>query len=940
MSAPFVGRQPELDALLALARGGQRRRAPAVALVTGEPGSGKTRLLGESLERSPAVRSIRITGFEPSQLIPLAAAGELLRQLAKVPGAGANLEALVFGGPEAPARESLRIFEAAHRALTAFGPLLLAIDDLQWVDEQSIALVHYLLRAAEAAHGSLTIIAVARPSPGAAAFRSSVETEIPTQRRAVVDLGPLAREEGLSLALSTNPGLSEAIAIELWRQAQGSPFWVMELARAGGMDHRSRLIGERLSALSSDAGAALAALAVAARPFAIEDVGQVLGWKIERVQHASRELVARGLAIEAAGRIRLAHDLIREAASSVLPAADRRRLDQLLAVVIEAGAGDDLHLLYEALEHRAAAGLPTAALASRLLASPQRRLLGTENLRLLTASSDASEPGSPLQVSLDRALAELAAELGEQELAIQRWSRVASHSPDASMRQHAEIESARAAYTRRQADAARAHLERARSMASLSADAAVRIGVLQAEIELWLEHETAAGSRTAERTLGVAHDMLTAAGGLDRISDDARRAYVGALAVATDAAMQEDRLADVIRLADTSMSVALGLDEKSYLVALLRIGFSLQPTRRIREREARFREAWQIAQRLAMPGAIVEAGQGLARALQDLGRVGEAHQVAAQAMQLDSRLKDAPRRWGNSLAILHSLELSLGDPAAAVRALRSDAAAEPDPHFRMGIHLSLAEWQARFVGVPRASEVVAELTAAQSDAALARCPRCSGELSIVSAELLARIGRVEEARRALASWEQAVGDGTALRELWLMRSKAAILMAQGDERAAAALLAHVADEQEREGLLGGLVWVRIDLGRTLSRIDRAGSIEAFTAAAILAGRMGAITEGRLANQALRRLGVRAWRRGPATGESGLDSLSDREHQVARLVAGGSSNREIAETLLVSPKTVERHITNMLAKLGLRNRTELAALMGSAAVAAVRDSPDE
>ncbi len=936
MSAPFVGREDELDELLGLARRAPEHRAPAVALVTGEPGSGKTRLLTEALQRSP-VRNIRITGFEPSQLIPLAAAGELLRQLAKVPDAGPNLEALVFGGPDAPARESLRIFEAAHRALSLFGPLLLAIDDLQWVDEQSLALVHYLLRAAEAGHGRLTIIAVGRPSPGAAAFRSSMETELPAGRRAVLDLGPLALEEGLSLARSTNAGLSEAAAIELWRQARGSPFWVEELARAGGVDDRARLFGERLSALRSDAGAVLAALAVGARPFAVEDVGQVLGWEIERVLHASRELVARGLALDSSGRLRLAHDLIREAAYGLLPTADRRRLDQLLAVVIEARAGDDQHLLYEALEHRAAGGLPTAALASRLLSSPQRRLLGSENLRLLTSSSDSVEPGTPLQVSLDRALAELAAELGEPELAMQRWARVARHSPDPKLRQHAEIESARAAYTRRQAEEARAHLERARSMAPLSAEVAVRIGVLQAEIELWLDHETAAGSRTADRALAVAHDRLTAGGRLNRMSGAARRAYVGALAVATDAAMQEDRLADVIRLAETSMSVAVGLDEESYVAALMRIGFSLQPTRRVQEREALFREARDTAQRLAMPGAIVEASHGLARVLQDLGRLGEAHEVAAQAMRLESRLKDAPRRWGNGLAILHAIELSLGDPAAAVRALRSDAAAEPDPHFRIGIHLSLAEWQARSGGAPRASEVEAELTAAQSDAALARCPRCSRELSIVTAELLARIGRVEDAKRELAGWEQAVGDGSGLRELWLMRSTAAILMAQGDELEAAALLVQIADVYEREGLLEELVWVRIDLGRALSRIDRAGSIEAFTAAAMLADRIGAVSEGRVVAQALRRLGVRAWRRGRATGEAGLDRLSTREHEVARLVADGGSNREIAETLLVSPKTVERHITNVLAKLGVRNRTELAAVVRSTPV---RGSPDE
>jgi DNA-binding CsgD family transcriptional regulator len=208
---------------------------------------------------------------------------------------------------------------------------------------------------------------------------------------------------------------------------------------------------------------------------------------------------------------------------------------------------------------------------------------------------------------------------------------------------------------------------------------------------------------------------------------------------------------------------------------------------------------------------------------------------------------------------------------------------------------------------------------------------------VYAAEALARVGLVEDARGELAAWEANVASDNLMQRVWGTRARAAIAVASGDDAGAISLLNALIVELEPEGLLEDLLWARLDLGSVLVRFDRAQSVEAFTAAAALAAQTGARSQGRMATQALRRLGVRAWRRGRAAGGVGLAALTVREREVARLVAGGDSNREIAEALLVAPKTVERHITNVLAKLGLRNRTELAALVRASLV---RGSPDE
>ncbi len=105
-----------------------------------------------------------VRGYELERNVPFAAASELFSSLRSdgAPPLDDLLSGETVRGRDGV--EPFRLFEAIHLCLADRGPVLFLVDDVQWLDELSLALVHYLIRAAAAAGEAGTFLVAGRPS--------------------------------------------------------------------------------------------------------------------------------------------------------------------------------------------------------------------------------------------------------------------------------------------------------------------------------------------------------------------------------------------------------------------------------------------------------------------------------------------------------------------------------------------------------------------------------------------------------------------------------------------------------------------------------------------------------------------------------------------------------------------------------------------------------
>ena len=384
----WVGREAELATLsLTLERGG-------VVLILGEPGIGKSRLLQAGAEAANSARVVVLRGraFEAEMIRPYGAVIDALRSIPLLrfpPEDVAHLAPLLpdLGNVKRPRHlDRERLFDGVLSFLRTLcrsgGRVALVLDDVQWLDAASAALVHFLARVAEP---GLAIALAAREgeledNPPVWRLARSLRRD---QALREISLTGLLSAETQALLRSFGARVDARLIHEV---AGGNPLFALEIADAvaGGLAASELpstllgLLGERLERLDERARTLLPWAATLGHSFALETLGAVSGSGPEELLRGVEELERRGvLKVAAAGPSQFGydfvHDLVRRAAYQTLSEPRRRLCHARAAQVLWEQVERDASLGSDVAHHAALAG--NHALAARACAQAGERCL-------------------------------------------------------------------------------------------------------------------------------------------------------------------------------------------------------------------------------------------------------------------------------------------------------------------------------------------------------------------------------------------------------------------------------------------------------------------------------------------------------------------------------------------------------------------------------------
>lgn len=957
-TADLVGRAREmalLDRLIAEVAAG---RTAAVVLV-GEPGIGKTRLLTELIARTDAGGWLVLSGsateleqdlplsvfvdalddylrgLAPGRLSPLG--GEVLTELAQLfpslpPPAGA--------AQLTPQHERYRAHSAVRALLEQLArrtPLALVLDDFHWADSASVELLGALLRRPPAAPVLMALAVRAHQMPERLSLALAAAQRAGAAR--------LLKVEALSAA-DTRALLGETVGSDdaqaLHEESGGNPFYLEQLARSlrGRRETaalpEARLAGlavpsavaeslrAELAMLSDRARRVLYAAAVAGDPFEVDLAAAAAATSEAEAIAAVDELLKLDLVrdTDVPRRFRFRHPLVRRViyegtpsgwrlsahercgqtlAQRDVPApelahhvASSARVGDLAAVAVLRQAGEATARIAPASAARWFADalrlLPAAAppderiglLVSRAAAQTAAGDLTASHATLLDALAAVPVDASQVRSDLVQRCAAVESALGQHEPARTRLVGALAEVPDHHSTQAAGllIQLAMNGFWRSSYDSMRDYAQAAAEAGQDDGPTtAAALAVLALAESMTGEPDRAEAARTSAAAL------------VDSVADAELARRIDAAAWLAGAELYLDRYADADAHAERALRVARATGQgELFLVLVQTLG-----------------RVWLVRGKLAAAADLLDGGIEAARLSWNrqalvwnlfnrsavaltMGEVSTALATARESVDLARELGAGFHSAWAAVRLAEAL-LATGEPWKAADLLTGSAGGED-------LVLIPGSWRAYCLELLTRCLLTLERGA---DAALA-------------------------AARA-ADWAGAVR--LPLAAAWAGRAQAAVALAAGDPVRAAELARGSALAADQVGAPVEAALARTLLGRALAlsgQPDEAATELRLAAAAQQS--CGALRHRDRAERELRRLGYvvhRRTRRGPPGG-TGLDSLTERELQVARLIVDRKTNPEIAAELFLSQKTVETHLRNIFHKVGVSTRVDLARAM--------------
>jgi len=915
----FVGRRDQLAWLDRVVRSAEAGE-PQLVVIGGDAGIGKSALMGHLADRLDETgwRVLRTACIElGTEGLPLAPLTQALRLLVEQLGADSLDPTLLHLLPEfgRAGHDRARLFELYGALLQRLGsehPLLWIVDDLHWADRSTRELLGFLARTLRAS--AVLIVTAYRADD---LDRSSPLRPFLAELRRVpgvhrFELPGLTRAETAELlreTLGRRP--ADDLVDRVHRRSGGNALMAIELALSdGGVPESLRdLLLARIDLLPETARYVVQRAAIGGRSIPHGLLAAISGLPEDELFKALRVAADQRVLLPDAGRYQFRHALLREAVVGELLPAERTRLHRICAEALEADpslvaadayaaelayhwneAGDAVKAfpaLFRAADEagRVPAYSERAQQLGRALVLWPRvpdaaAVAGTDRLGLFEAAVEAAGWSADSLQVLD--LVDRAAEIADRGKEPERLAMLFGQRAMAlhDLGRDGAVTAAEEALQLLPAEPVAA---RARVLDLLGAVFTLR-GRLQQALE------------TAEECA-----RLAASVGEESIEIAARTTYGWALSMLGS---YDESLAAL----QAAQRQAEAVGEQRQLVRIhLNSSVALQGL-------GRLQEAVDIARR-GLDGAAatgLERGMGpvlsiyLASSLASIGRWDEALVVAGEGLDLDPA--------GMAAAALHTVRAEIafgrGDVAAA-RELLALAGATTGveitpwmlPAIRLRAEIELAEGHldeaAATVGgalaVARERGALLDTwalvtTAARISTAIPGLRETadglrtdSPVLAAYSAQFNAELGAATWLD-VVAAWE-AIGhaEHTSYAEL----RAAQVALSTGDRVTARDQLRSAAARCEQLGAVARL--------REIEVLARGGHID-----------LG--TEPGTTPRVVRPAG-----------------LTERETEVLRLVAAGKSNKQIADELFVSAKTVSVHVSNVLAKFGVSSRGEAAAV---------------